>query len=274
MVALVALGACRSPTVPPERSSDTTVPRYHPDSFFDPTVHGPVTKLQGGVDDQGGDCRDCHGVDLEGGTAQPCGECHGPEWAADCTFCHGDPADGTGAPPRDIDDEDRENKISFPAHRAHVNEGRWHTDYDCKTCHDKPDDALTAGHVFDDDTPARAEVDPRDGDYAKGSQTCTVYCHGPGTAGIDGSIAVDAGPVGCDACHGFPATSGHHVTHSLRGVACYECHPDVNEAGDDITSRKDHVDGIKTLALPDTMDFNGTSCTGVCHLETHSGRVW
>jgi hypothetical protein len=250
---------------------------YHPEGYLDPTVHGTETKLGGGVDAQGGDCRDCHGDDLESGEAVACSECHGAGWTTECTFCHGDPADGTGAPPRDIDGTDDPDALSFPAHRAHVDEGELHADLDCSTCHVKPESALAAGHVFDDDTPGRAEVALADGGrYDADTSTCHVSCHGDGT-GAKGAVSVGDGPVSCESCHDAPPSSGQHVRHTLEGFTCAECHPDAGGAdGRTITKVARHVDGSVDVKLPDGMDFTRSdgTCSGTCHGEVHSGRRW
>lgn len=256
---------------------DDSAAPYHPAGWAEPDAHGLTAKLEAGHDELGADCRACHGEDLGGALGPACADCHGgPAWVTDCTFCHGDPADGTGAPPRDIDGETDPASLSFPAHRSHTSEGRWHTDYDCHFCHDKPEDALAPGHLFDDDTAGRAELAiPHGGDYDQGSHTCASYCHGDGT-GSNGDIAVDAGPVTCDSCHPSEPFTGHHEKHRSEGIACETCHPDVASGGDDITERKDHADGTATVALPSgiTFDASDATCTGTCHFELHANRDW
>ncbi len=75
---------------------------YHPEGFSRPEQHGIAANLQELT--EGKACGECHGADLAGGTARGCDGCHADEghedWRTDCTFCHGDPAEGSGAPPR------------------------------------------------------------------------------------------------------------------------------------------------------------------------------
>jgi hypothetical protein len=257
------------------QTTDGTTPTgaYHPAGWADPAAHGPVTKLQNGVDDNGGDCRSCHGQDLEGGTGPACSSCHGADWKTDCTFCHGDPANGTGAPPRDINDESDPALISFPEHAAHVYAPTIHAAYDCTMCHDKPADALASGHVFDDTTHGQAEVQFPSGSYNAG--TCTVYCHGDGT-GVSGSVSIGDGPLTCGSCHPSAPSNGQHSRHASEGFDCATCHPDVNGAGDAVTDPAPHVDYTRTVELPSGMTWNGSNetCSGTCHFELHSNRGW
>ncbi len=250
----------------------TTEPEpYHPAGWDDPAVHGLATKLQTETD-----CRTCHGPSLSGGSSGvACDDCHANGWERDCTYCHGGVAGSTsGAPPEDIDDNDDPATISFVPHETHLT-GRIMPQWDCDECHQKPRDALTAGHLFDDPTAGVAEVELPDGTYSTG--TCGVYCHGNGRT--DGTIDADAGPRDCGSCHGAAASSsrlsGHHSDHVREGFACAECHADAQgSAGIDQPDL--HVDGDVDVALPATITYTASTsrCDGVCHGERHNNRGW
>jgi hypothetical protein len=262
-----------------DSACDTTVPvaRYHPDGWAEPGVHGLGAKLQTETD-----CRTCHGDDLTGGTTGiSCDGCHAEGWRTTCTFCHGGVLDATGAPPEDIDDVADPLRISFPAHPAHVEE-TIHAAWDCTTCHVKPDDVLTPGHLFDDLTAGLAEVTlggglGAGGHYAGGS--CSdVYCHGTGRSPGD----VDAlFQTSCSGCHPDPSTegrwdamSGDHEDHLEEDITCSECHRDVVSDQLAILRPDLHVNGTPDVHLPPTISFDGDTCTGSCHGEQHNGRNW
>ncbi|MEQ1565644.1 MAG: hypothetical protein ABMA64_08405 [Myxococcota bacterium] len=245
----------------------------HADGYAEPAVHGLAAKLGAGIDPSG-DCRDCHGSDLEGeGDAVACSSCHGDGWTANCTFCHGDPEEGTGAPPQDIDDTADEADLSFPPHRAHGSDARLHAPYGCDTCHLTPSSALAAGHLFDDATPGIAEVAlPFDGVYREAPRTCEVACHGDGT-GAPGKAAADDKKKDCDSCHAAEPDTGEHGEHLRHGVPCAECHPDV-DLSEAISDPALHVQGEVDLALPAGISFAGGQCSGSCHNEQHNSRTW
>jgi predicted CxxxxCH...CXXCH cytochrome family protein len=205
-----------------------------------------------------------------------CDSCHAAGWETDCTYCHGGELDATGAPPQDIDDNADPLTISFPEHAEHVG-GPDHPAYDCVQCHVKPTDALSAGHLFDDLTPAVAEVDLSagisSGGQFDGTSTCTnLWCHGDG-AGDNGRVRKGDGPLDCNSCHPQSGLNDEHAEHLGEGVDCAECHPDVS-AQLDIVDPTLHVDGAVQIELPATMDYDGQRCDGVCHGETHVNRTW
>lgn len=269
-------------------TSPTGPARHHPDGWALPSAHGTSTKL--GEDD----CRSCHGAELDGGEVGiGCDDCHVaegyPDWAAGpCTFCHGDRGAEQPAPPQDIDDNDDIASISFPAHRAHVEETETHLAYDCGLCHTKPTSALSPGHLFDDATPGVAEVvltaaPGPEASYDGGS--CTVWCHGNGrTSGAIDVRAVngDGEPldIGCGYCHGVSSSgawermSGNHEKHLDDGRTCNECHPTVSGPPYALVDKERHLDGEVVLALPDGMAIGPDGCTGSCHGEQHNGRDW
>lgn len=268
-----------------DRCDGTTTPSggsgegYHPPTWPDPAEHGLAAKLQEDT------CLACHGSDLSGGVVGiACADCHDavtPDWTTTCTFCHGDPADGTGAPPEDIDDNTNPATISFPAHRVHLR-SPLHADWDCTECHRKPVDVFSPGHLFvGDDTPGRADLDFSAG-LAAGAQPtsagCTnVYCHGADWS--TGSVSRTA-TVECGDCHPVQSTSGRwdllsdpHERHLDEGIRCQSCHPTVDAAGDLVDADR-HVDGLRTVALPTGMTRANGRCTGTCHDETHNARAW
>lgn len=253
-------------------TSDTAVDGYHPPGWADPNEHGMAAKFQTETD-----CRACHGPDLLGGTGPACASCHGADWEINCTFCHGGVDDNVGAPPEGIDDSTGPQTDTFLAHTPHLTSAL--ANIPCDTCHTVPTSALTAGHLFDDDTPGLAEVRftaPADaGSWTNG--TCTVYCHGNGRT--DGSIMHSASPRDCGSCHGDPTVpdswdrmSGEHDKHLEEGIRCSECHPDTVDAGNQITGPAVHVDGQPQVDPPVT--WNGGACTGSCHGEFHNSFPW
>ncbi len=254
-----------------------TTTRNHPVGWSAPAEHGLATKLQTYAD-----CRTCHGAELEGELGPACDTCHqggGEAWRTTCTFCHGGELTDDGAPPRDIDGTSDPDAISFPPHLAHV-EGKWHSPFACTTCHAEPTDVLTPGHLFDDDTPAVAEVDlsaglSSTGTWAAGS--CSdVYCHGDGQT--SGEVSVSDAPLNCEGCHStgsnWQRMSGRHGAHLSEDVECAECHPDTVDSSLQIIGLELHVNGTADFRLPVGMDYDAGTCTGQCHGETHNGRSW
>jgi predicted CxxxxCH...CXXCH cytochrome family protein len=267
---LWTLTACGS------KSGDSTS-RHHPVGYYDFTIHSRDAKLQTEA------CVDCHGDDLHGGTSGiGCNDCHTGEWKTDCLFCHGGTDNETGAPPRDVLGATAPEELSFAAHTAHV-EGTMHAPFDCTTCHVKPTDCLSPGHVFvGDTTSGKAEVDVAGGLNPNGTYdglTCgNLYCHGNGQDD-DGSIARTDTLVGCDGCHadwksGWSSMSGHHQRHMLEGFDCVDCHADTVNEDHQVVGPNLHVDGTAEIAMTATMTWERSKCTGVCHGEAHSDRTW
>lgn len=242
----------------------------HPEGWAFPDVHGLATKLQTDAD-----CRTCHGERLEGGdlgAGIACDDCHyDEEWEANCTFCHGGVEDTTGAPPEDIDD--RSDELSFPPHTVHVTR-TIHAPFDCEQCHAKPQDALTPGHLFDDDTPGRAEVAFAGGLSPQGAWdgngTCSnVYCHGNGRQNGDATVGEQRT---CQMCHADATLGGEHGEHlgSDDGppIVCADCHADVVDTALAIVEPALHVDGEVSVTMA-TVTRTGDRCTGACHGEAH-----
>ena len=253
---------------------------YHPAGWADPAVHGIGAKFQ---DEP---CQSCHGEDLGGGTVGvACADCHDAvvdDWTTTCTFCHGDPEEGSGAPPQDIDDNDDPATITFPAHRKHLSDSSLHAAWSCEQCHATPTSVFSPGHVFvGDDTPGQADLDFSGGLSAGGRATPTgcanVYCHGTGQAA--GSISRTA-TVRCGDCHAVQSTPGAwdqlsdpHERHLDEDIRCSACHPTVNDAGA-LVDPGPHVDGRRTVSITGLVRGSDGRCTGTCHGETHSARQW
>ncbi len=258
----------------------TTEPEpYHPKGWGAAGIHGLAAKLQ-----TESDCRTCHGSDLSGGSSQvSCSGCHTPGWETSCTYCHGGVSSTTGAPPEDIDDNADPATISFVPHEAHGS-GRIASPIACEACHANPADALTPGHLFDDPTPAIAEVLlAAPGVYDPSTATCSQQaCHGDGQ-GANGTVAADDGPRTCHDCHpdatsgprAWLRMSGRHYIHIPAGLQCGECHPSA-EGNGRIDQPALHVNAAIDVELPRTMRFDPVlkQCAGVCHGETHDRRTW
>ena len=95
--------------------------------------------------------------------------------------------------------------------------------------------------------------------------------HGNGAGGL-GTQTSGNGPLDCDSCHLQAGLSGEHALHLDEGLACEECHSNV--LGTTVSLPDEHVDGVVQTALPIDIVFNGTTCTGTCHNEVHSNRIW
>jgi hypothetical protein len=264
--------------------TDITPGRHHPTGFALPAEHGPAARLQEEA------CIDCHGADLTGqGDAVSCDSCHAVGWRTDCTFCHGDPVDGTGSPPLHISGVDDGAAATFIPHRAHTDPTDLKVALDCTECHDKPVDVLSLGHLFvGDTTPARAEVDFTAGLSSAaawdGNGTCSnLYCHG--NRGRDNGTMDHTGTIStCHDCHPDPSSGRtiwgsqflgeNHEEHLREGVTCGECHGLTTNAALDILDPAVHVDGNVQVQLVATMTLNGTTCTGTCHGENHTYENW
>lgn len=271
-----AAGGC-SPDGDGGLGGDGAVPRYHPDGYRDPTIHGVELEL-GALD-----CRQCHGQDLTGGAGPSCDSCHRAEWRTTCTYCHGGTVDTTGAPPRDLGGETLREALSFIAHAEHVAE-RNHAPYDCTQCHAKPMDVLTEGHVFDD-TPGAAEVGfsaglSSAGTYAGGGRCDNLYCHGNGRTAA--SFTHDRARPDCDGCHAGPTSgetgartlSGRHRDHVRENIRCDECHAMTVSSSGAIATPAAHVNGTKDVVFAAAGMTRAGTCTGTCHNEVHQAERW
>jgi len=262
--------------------TEVTTTRYHPDDWALPEVHGLGAKLQTETD-----CRSCHGDELQGARGPSCVSCHGEGWDTNCAFCHGTPEPYMAAPPEDIDDNDDPATISFTAHRAHAEPTDLHTKFLCDQCHPEPEDVLTPGHLFDDDTPGVAEIDFTHGlspeaSYDNGSCS-NVYCHGDGQ-GPNGEMTDGDPSPGCGDCHPsqdasdadrWSDMSDEHDKHLESGFTCAACHPSAEASGDALVRPRVHVDGeVYVDPSAEGITWSGGTCTGVCHSEKHTSRAW
>jgi predicted CxxxxCH...CXXCH cytochrome family protein len=252
---------------------------YHPPGWEAAEVHGLAAKIQ-----TDGDCRSCHGAQLDGGTALvSCDDCHAPDWRTDCTYCHSGVLNNTGAPPRDMDGEANPALISFTAHDEHV-AGYDHLTYGCDQCHYKPSDVLTPGHVFDDVTAGYGELDYTAGlapvaTYYQG--TCSnVYCHGDGYNTL-GTATDGQGGMACYSCHPdqtsdpnvWNGMSGRHKQHLDTQIYCSECHSQVVDQNQTVLQPQYHVDGY-TQVLPIGTTWINETCDGECHGHNHIANTW
>jgi predicted CxxxxCH...CXXCH cytochrome family protein len=255
---------------------------YHPAGWADSDVHGLAAKMQ---DQQ---CISCHGADLTGdGDAVSCDSCHTEGWRTDCTFCHGDPADGTGSPPRHISGLDDGALASFIPHRAHTSANPIAVEFDCVQCHTKPTDVLTPGHIFvGDSTPGEAEANfsgglSKAGVFTASTNTCSnLYCHGTGR-GNNGQAVDTMASVTCHTCHSDMSTggrwgtmSGEHSKHLGEGLGCHECHASTASSNTAIGDKTLHVNGAKDVVFAGSMVRTNGTCTGTCHGEPHDARSW
>ncbi len=257
---------CEAPEVVPDR--------HHPLDWADPARHGLAFKL---ADEN---CRDCHAQDFTGFVGPSCDSCHKSGWRTNCTYCHGNDIDGTGAPPRDINGEDF--PLTFIPHTSHVS-AQNHAPFDCVECHAKPTDVTSMGHVLDG-TAGRAEVDFSGGRSSEatynGDASCSnLWCHGNGQ-GPNGSWSAAQGTPTCDDCHNGPTSnginlSGAHRRHLREGFVCADCHAGTIDRTNQIVGLELHVNRQVDLQMPAAITRNAAGhCSGVCHGESHSNRAW
>lgn len=248
----------------------TETARFHAVGWADPDVHGTSAKLQEL------ECTSCHGEDLTGGLGPSCDSCHGsPEasdaWRTDCTFCHGEPG-SSGAPPRQIDGAVTSANATFPVHRAHTGDTTFTVPLDCTTCHEKPADVLSEGHLFvGDTTPGIAEVVMSWGSWNATEATCTDSCHGADAFAVDGTAD-------CGSCHGVSQAnrlSGRHALHVGGGLTCMDCHDTAANDGEwTIEHPEQHMNGSVDLVFPAGFSRTNGTCSGTCHGEEHTNRSW
>ncbi|HEX9049217.1 MAG TPA: CxxxxCH/CxxCH domain-containing protein [Anaeromyxobacter sp.] len=189
-------------------------------------------------------CQGCHGTGLDGVgglTAVACAMCHGAGWNTNCTMCHGDVADGTGAPPKTTWGNGAD-AVRVGAHRSHVNAANnVALPIACTTCHPAHRDALEPGHiagttaVLKFDALATPPVGPAPV-WDRTTATCaTTYCHGAtlngGTLTKPTWTTVDGSQEACGTCHGYPPYTGRHLQHVVSyGLRCWVCHQRVAPA--------------------------------------------
>jgi len=262
-------------------SGGTGSSSYHPEGFSDPTIHGMQAKLQEQV------CVACHGDTLEGaGQALSCDTCHPTGWRTTCTFCHGGAVDTTGSPPGHLSNTDETDTHAFGPHMSHVAAGELHDGFDCDSCHVKPTDVLSVGHLFvGDESPGVADVDFSGGLSPSASWTGTscsdLYCHGDGRRN-NGSMSGQGEVTGCGDCHAdldggrdaWDTMSGEHEDHLREGLECADCHGETTSDSRSIADVSLHVNGTVDLSWTGSVVKTGDTCNGACHGEDHDDRDW
>ena len=200
-------------------------------------------------------CQACHGGALDGGAANvACRTCHDADlpagvatWTKNCTMCHGDRANGTGAPPR-ATWGNTADLVRVGAHTAHVSGSAISPPFDCELCHVKPLDALDAFHI--DQPTARvsfagravkAGVTPA---WDRTAATCSnVACHGSATPQWTGGPSQAT----CGTCHALPPASPHPALADASLTGCVTCHPNTMTAAGTIIPPAQggtHLDGM------------------------------
>jgi hypothetical protein len=278
--AWIADGAPEACGVPVD--TQVPAPRHHVQGYAAVDLHGYEAKYQVEA------CVDCHGADLTGAVGIPsCDTCHARGWREDCTFCHGDPSEGSGAPPVHISGVDDGAAASFLPHLAHVQQTVIKRPLDCVECHVKPADILTPGHLFlGDSTPGVAETSfvasvSSAGQWNANGSCSNLWCHGNGR-GDNGQIRHDATVQGCADCHPGPASgfgqwlrmSGEHAAHLGDEVMCWECHGATVDDQNDIVGFAEHINRTVDVALRQGMTRVNGRCDGTCHTERHNNRTW
>jgi predicted CxxxxCH...CXXCH cytochrome family protein len=243
----------------------------HPAGWGSPGQHG--TAANAGL----GQCQQCHGADLAGGSSGvSCDSCHGggTAWRTNCTFCHGDAnrsASATlvkAAPPRSVAQETATTSRGVGAHQSHLEGGTLSRAIACGECHAVPSSVLAANHVngareitFGGTLASTGGAAPV-WDGATG--TCaSTYCHGatlPGAAGRPapswtGTFTTGATTLGCTSCHGNPPAGSHPAS-----SACSQCHTgygDKPASGPQAINLASHVNGMIDVA-----NLTCTSCHG------------
>ncbi len=260
-----------------------TAQGVHPSGYAAAGEHGHDAKFQEL------ECTECHGDDLTGGTAGvSCDACHETGWRENCTFCHGDPEEGSGSPPVHLSGVDDGVDASFIPHRVHTSATDIKAAFDCNTCHTTPTDVLSVGHIFvSDSTPGRAEANFVAGlspaaDW-DGNGTCSnLYCHGNGQ-GANGEMDHDGSVDSCHDCHAdwtssentMEGMSGEHWKHvGDVNIDCEECHGATVNGSNAIIDVAMHVNGTVEVEFLGEMTRSNGECTGTCHNEDHNGRDW
>jgi predicted CxxxxCH...CXXCH cytochrome family protein len=222
------------------------------------------------------DCQGCHGADLGGGRVQvSCVSCHDGTLAAawSCVMCHGDTADGSGAPPAATWGNDAD-PVRVGAHRAHVTASALSPGFDCSVCHQKPADALAGGHV--DASPAEvrfagtatAGLPTPEPAWNRAAATCAAtYCHGAtiegGTNRTPNWTRVGEGQATCGTCHGLPPPAPHAAASGL--TACAPCHSATMDAAGALIAPSaggKHLDGTVQATGGHPMDWMDAATAG------------
>ncbi len=226
-------------------------PASHPVPYPGHTTDA-LTFLGGGP----GSCTDCHGTDYNGGLnglAPSCNGCHAtqvaasaPDWKTNCTFCHGtrtasvSSAAAAVAPPQPVAGQGGGaiTNTRVGAHQAHVRPGQFGAAFPCETCHYQAVPATGQALAHFGGWTTASTVTPAFNPLAKSGAgsaaytggSCSVYCHGSGTAWPSGSVAANQLPawtstgLGCTACHASRPNTGAHQSIVDHVAPCGECH--------------------------------------------------
>lgn len=231
-----------------------------------------------------GNCQNtyCHGGNNVAGTlGGPAGT--GPQWgttsADTCTFCHNSNKTNSGGTANAYPTAASpfRSTAAAGAHAVHLTAttNLMNGGVQCADCHATYATVTAAGHV-DDATiaapadmtwGAEAQLNSTTPDYAAGS--CTVYCHGVKTPGLDPG-ATDSTPAWTanwttyvpgtagtcsNMCHGLPPTDGTHSGKAFP-ASCKSCH------GSTVTTTTDPPAIVASFHINGTVEATG--CTG-CH---------
>ena len=306
-------GSCHGAPPPAPHPNDTQCQNCHPDAgpnntFIDRTKHiDGITQVTAGANHPAGyemvtmhgyevdrtgtsTCATsgCHGVTLLGGTSggpscSTVNGCHdkvggGFTWQTQCTFCHGDittPA-GNGAPPQGVLGATAATDKTVGAHQTHLGATAMHGAWDCTTCHTKPTNATTPGHIDGAGGVVQAEMkfstlNPS-ATFATATATCSaMYCHGNGRTSAGTAVWTSTTAMTCTSCHPTTSlTSGEHKKHIKdENMKCSQCHQTVVDAGMAIINAALHVDGVKQVKMTTgTYNTANKSCSGLgngCH---------
>lgn len=267
--------------------------------------HGRVYFLGNAHKDENGvECRSCHGKDYEGDVGPACASCHS-EWRSSCTFCHGTAGLLGGAPPRGIWDETSTASLAVGRHSAHLSAGSSHQAFACTTCHQVPqandvdhtlsyqasNDLSTPGHHGDVMLTSAApgmvwNVGATSGTPASTRGTCVGGCHSDGRGGPPAKLPSWAGGSwtnSCANCHSDRPRTGHH-DHSLEeGGTCANCHAGSTTSqyttASHLNGKTEYLGTVSGQGMTLTADpscASGVRCNGTCHGndEGHNNKCW
>jgi predicted CxxxxCH...CXXCH cytochrome family protein len=202
------------------------------------------------------DCTECHGTDYAGGiSGESCNTCHTgtPE---DCSNCHGQSADPTGAPPKDLLGNTETTNRGVGAHTTHLSANQKSANIACSECHTVPSGFSSTGHT---DTALPAELTwgmlAASGGVSPGFtadlKCMNTYCHGNFAAGnksnMPGWTVVDGTQSACGTCHTLPptgATRNLGLNHNPAITDCSRCHTKVVDNLYNFIDKTRHVNGI------------------------------
>jgi predicted CxxxxCH...CXXCH cytochrome family protein len=237
------------------------VTSYHPAGYAAGSTHGPDFFQNKAT------CQNatCHGATLTGSGGPSCDKCHSG-WKTNCVFCHGGTDNQTGAPPVSVSGATSTSVRGVGAHSAHVGSSTRHASYDCATCHLKPADALSAGHINGSTAIQFSGIASGASYNATSGQCSNVYCHGNGR-GSNGSASW-TGTIGsgCNTCHDDAVVnnntlSENHKKHFEKGITdCSRCHSCVINSNGTFNTPSRHVDGTV-----DDCFATGAHCAAGCH---------